>query len=240
MQAHTTAFTRLHDVLAGKLFVCQPGAGTGGGEDAVALKGRAKAGHDFLRRCAAGDRSGHDGWFPPARRASARMRLANRSGCSLVVRRPPGRSWMRACAGSRRSRAARICRGSNGPRMLQASVRGEQPSHLLPRAGGLEAFHDGEVATADQQVRGVSTAEPPLHLLVNDSLVADGGFPARASEQSDRFHGCPSASWQHQQGRGPGGAGRPVDAIGPPGRAFVVLMSSFQAAGPISALAISA
>jgi len=67
MQAHTTAFARLHYALTGQLFHRQPGVGAGGGEDAVALEERAKLGHDFLRRCVGGDRSGHDGWFPSAR-----------------------------------------------------------------------------------------------------------------------------------------------------------------------------
>jgi hypothetical protein len=85
MQAYTTAFTRLHYALAEQLFHCQPGVGTGGGEDVVALEERAKAGDDLLRRCVAGNQSGHDGWFPSARRGSTWMRLASRSGFSLVV-----------------------------------------------------------------------------------------------------------------------------------------------------------
>ena len=58
---------------------------------------------------------------------------------------------------------------------------GEQGSGLFPVARGLEPLDVGEVVGADDQVGGVDAAEPPPHLLVDDLLIDDGGFPAHAA-----------------------------------------------------------
>ncbi len=74
--------------------------------------------------------------------------------------------------------------GLDGPRLgrQQAGGGGPVPDMLQP-------LYLGKVDAAQQHPRRVQAAEPLAHAPVERLIVADGGLPAHATQQTDTFHG---------------------------------------------------
>lgn len=58
-----------------------------------------------------------------------------------------------------------------------------------PVTGVLQPLYPGKIHAAQQHSRRVQTAEPLAYPPVEGLVIADGGLPAHATQQTDTFHG---------------------------------------------------